>query len=141
MNAWIAVAVLLAPGVVDAQALLPRPAITTQEDYSDAMKDIAAQNTLLRKSLTSKSEGDAISAAARLEANFKKVLAYWDDKQVEDARAEATKAAAAAQDIAKALQNHDIQGATTASQALAGTCMACHAAHRDRLTDGFYKIK
>jgi cytochrome c556 len=127
--------------VAYAQTPAAKPTIATEEDYSDAMKDIAAQNTLLRKALGTPSEGDALAAANRLEASFKKVLAFWESKKVEDASVQAAKAVATAQDVAKSLQVHDIQGATAALQTLAGTCMNCHGTHRARLTDGFYKIK
>ena len=125
-----------------AQTTAARPAIADQEDYGAAMKEIAARSAALRKSLgTTPSEADAAAAAARLEAIFKNVQAYWERKSVEDAITQARKAVTAAQDVAKSLSIHDIQAATAASQTLAGTCTSCHDAHRARLTDGFYKIK
>jgi cytochrome c556 len=125
-----------------AQTTTGKPAIADQDDYSAAMKEIAARNAALRKSLgTTPSEAAAAVAAVRLEAIFKNVQAYWEAKNVEDATAQSKKAVAALQDIAKSLSAHDIPAVNAASQMLAGTCMSCHDAHRARLTDGFYRIK
>src|SRR5262245_9411465 len=124
-----------------AQTTASKPAIVDQDDYSAAMKEIGARSAALRKSLAAASEVDAAAAAERLEAIFKNIQVYWGNKNVADATAQAAKAVAAAQDMVKSLSVHDIQAATAASQALAGTCMSCHDAHRARLTDGFYKIK
>jgi cytochrome c556 len=138
----LAAAICLTMGLpLFAQTPPARPAIADEDDYGAAMKEIAARNAALRKSLSTPSEIDAAAAASRLEAIFKNIQAYWEHRNVEDATAQARKAVQAAQDIAKSLSAHDIQAATVSSQTLAATCMSCHEAHRARLTDGFYKIK
>src|SRR5229473_2154936 len=76
MKWWVAGAFVLLAIAVDAQVPPAKLAIATDEDYSKAMKEIAAQNGALRKSLTS-SDADAAAAAARLETVFKDVQAYW----------------------------------------------------------------
>jgi len=119
----------------------PAPAITSYDDYSVAMKTIAAQNTALRKSLGSAADADSVAAAAKLEAAFKDVLAYWPARHVDDAATMARTAVSASQAIAKAVAAHDTEGASAASQALAGTCGQCHTAHRERVTFDFYRIK
>jgi hypothetical protein len=141
MKWWIACAVVVGAASVCAQVPVAKAAIATEDDYSKAMKEIAAQNGALRKSLATPSEADASAAAARLETIFKDVQAYWENKKVEDATTAAKNAVAASQTISKAVAAHDIAAATTASQALGGTCTACHAAHRERLTYDFYRIK
>lgn len=141
MKWWVASALVLGAVCVRAQVPPAKVALETYDDYSKAMKEIAAQNGALRKSLASPSEADASAAAARLEAIFKDVQAYWEDKKVEDAAMAARNAVAATQAISKAVAAHDTAAATAASQALGGTCMTCHAAHRERLTFDFYRIK
>jgi len=140
-NVWIICAFLVMAGPIRAQAPPAKAAIVTDEDYSKAMKDISAQNTVLRKSLATPSEADAGRAAARLATIFKDIQAYWENKKVEDATTAAKNAVAASQAIAKAVAGHDMAAATAASQQLGGACMTCHNAHRDRLTFDFYKIK
>lgn len=141
MKRWVAFAVVAAAVSVYAQVPVGKMAIVSEEDYSKAMKEINAQNGALRKSLATPSEADALASAARLETIFKDVQAYWENKKVEDATTAAKTAVAASEAISKALAAHDIAAATAASQQLGGTCMACHAKHRERLTYDFYKIK
>ena len=72
---------------------------------------------------------------------FKDVQAYWEHKKVDDAASFAKNAVAAAQAVSNALAAHDMDAAAAANQTLAGTCTACHTAHRDRLPDGSFKMK
>jgi hypothetical protein len=141
MKSWIACAVVLGAVCVCAQAPAPKAAVVTEEDYSKAMKEIAAQNGALRKSLATSSDADASAAAARLETIFKDIQAYWEDKKAEDAVTAAKNAVAASQAISKAVAAHDVPAATAASQQLGGTCTACHSAHRERLAYDFYRMK
>src|SRR6266436_5273312 len=74
------------------------PAITSEEDYSKTMKEVAQNNMTLGKALGATTvEADATAAATRLEALFTDVQAYWQAKKVEDASMFAGNAVAAAQ--------------------------------------------
>jgi mono/diheme cytochrome c family protein len=147
MRWWLASAFVLSAGAVFGQeapappAGAPKVALAEEEDYSKAMKEVAARNTALRKSLASSSDADALASAARLEVIFKDVQAYWENRKAEDAVTAAKNAVAAAQSISKAVAAHDPAATTAALQALGGTCGACHSAHRDRLAFDFYRIK
>ena len=141
MKWWMACAVALGAVSVCAQAPAPKAAVVTEEDYSKAMKEIAAQNGALRKGLATPSDADASAAAARLETIFKDIQAYWENRKSEDAVTAAKNAVAASQAIFKAVAAHDVPAATAASQALGGTCMSCHSAHRERLAYDFYRMK
>jgi hypothetical protein len=123
------------------QSSMMKTTITSEEDYSKAMKEVGAQNGALRKAIASSSEADVTAAATKLEATFKDVQAYWENKKVEDATTAAKNAVAASQAISKANAAHDMAAATTASQTLAAQCMSCHTAHRERLPDGTFKMK
>jgi len=85
-----------------AGAAAAAPAITSEEDYSKTMKEVAQNNMTLGKALgAAPMEADATAAATRLEALFKDVQAYWQTKKTEDASMFATNAVAAAQAIKK----------------------------------------
>src|SRR5258706_3266863 len=133
MKWWITCAVIVSGAFVYAQVPPANPGIATDEDYSKAMKEVAAQNGALRKSLATPSEAGALAAASRLETVFKGVQAYWETKKVEDAATAARNAAAASQAISKAVAAGDYPAATAASQVLGGTCGTCHTAPRERL--------
>ena len=141
MKGWIAGALFVASATLAAQAPMAKMAISSEDDYSKAMKEVGSQSMTLRKSLASSSEADASASAARLETIFKDVQAYWENKKVEDASTAAKNAVAATQAVTKAVAAHDMAAANAAAQTLNGTCMACHTAHRDRLPDGSFKMK
>jgi hypothetical protein len=144
MKGWVACAFIVATASLAAQAgqaPMAKMAISSEEDYSKAMKEVGAQNGVLRKATTSASEADVAASAAKLETIFKDVQAYWENKKVEDATTAAKNAVAASQAISKAAAAHDMPAATAASQTLAAQCMTCHTAHRERLPDGSFKMK
>jgi mono/diheme cytochrome c family protein len=141
MKSWIAFVFVLSAGVLFAQSPSGKVAIADEEDYSKVMKEVAAQNMVLRKSVASLSDADALASAARLEALFKDVQAYWETRKAEDAVTTAKTAVAAAQGVSRAVAAHDTAATTASLQTLGGTCGACHAAHRERLAYDFYRIK
>jgi len=141
MKGWIAGALLMAGATLAAQTPMAKMAISSDDDYSKAMKEVGTQSMTLRKSLASSSEADAAASAARLETIFKDVQAYWDNKKVDDASTAAKNAVAASQAVSKAVAAHDMAAANAAAQTLNGTCMTCHTAHRERQPDGTFKMK
>jgi hypothetical protein len=141
MKGWIVCAFVVATASMAAQAPMTKMAITSDEDYSKAMKEVGAQNGAMRKAIASASEADVAASAAKLETTFKDVQAYWENKKVEDATTAAKNAVAASQAIAKATAAHDMAAATTASTTLAAQCTSCHTAHREKLPEGGFKIK
>ena len=107
MKGWIACAFVVATASLAAQTPM-KMAITTTEDYSKTMKEVAAQNNALAKAIATPSEADVAAAAAKLETAFKDVQAYWEMKKVDDATTAAKNAVAAAQAITKATAAHDM---------------------------------
>ena len=118
------------------------PAITSEEDYSKTMKEVAQNNMTLGKALGATTvEADATTAATRLEALFTDVQAYWQTKKTEDATMFATNAVAAAQAIQKAVAAHDMAAANAALMTLRQQCAGCHKEHREQNPDKTYKMK
>jgi len=141
MKGWVACACLFAAAALSAQAPMSKMPISSADDYSRAMKEVGTLSAALRKSIATPSEADAAITSARLEVIFKDVQAYWEDRKVEDAATFSKNAAAAARGVTSAVVAHDTTAAGAANQTLAGTCTACHTAHRDRLPDGSFKMK
>ena len=141
MKWWMACACIVATASLAAQAPMAKMAISSEEDYSKAMKEVGMTNGALRKSLATPSEADAATAAARLETIFKDVQAYWESKKVEDAATFAKNAVAASQAVSKAVAAHDMAAANTAAATLAQQCMGCHKEHREQLPDKSFKMK
>jgi hypothetical protein len=121
-------------------------------EYQKAMKELGMVNNHLRNSLKDIDFAAIEKDAAAMKAIFATVLAYWQEKKVEDAiklSQDGIKAATELEGAAKA-QNHP--GVVAAQAAIAGSsssgeigaigvCAPCHTAHRVRLPDGTYEIK
>lgn len=114
--------------------------ITTEAEFATHMKEIQQQNSILNKSIKGAMAPEATKAAARLEVLFKNIHGYWADKKVEDATTAAQTAVTSLQAIQKALAANDMTAAETARATLAGACMTCHTAHREKTAEG-YRIK
>jgi cytochrome c556 len=141
MRGWVACVFIVATASLAAQAPMAKMAISSEEDYSKAMKEVQMRNGALRKSIASSNEADAAAAAARLETIFKDVQAYWEDKKVADAAGYAKNAVAAVQAVSKAVAAHDMAAAGAANTTLGAQCMSCHTAHREKTPDGGFKMK
>jgi cytochrome c556 len=138
MRGWVACVFLVATASLAAQA---PGKITSEEDYSKTMKEVAQRNMALGKSVASTSEADAAAASARLSTIFGDVQKYWESKKVEDAAGFAQKAHEAAEAISKAAAAHDMAAAATAATTLRAQCAACHMAHREQQPDKTFKMK
>jgi hypothetical protein len=125
------------------------------EAYQKAEKDLNSASNSLRNHVKAIDYAGLEKDAVAFKASFAVMLAYWQDKNMEDAikyvrdgvtGADALEAAARAMnyDGVLAAQNA-IAGsngvAFVGESALPGVCVGCHLAHRQRLTDGTYDIK
>jgi ankyrin repeat protein len=129
---------LLSLGAKD-QTPIVKITVTSEADYSAAMKEINVQTTALRRATSD--EEAATAAAQRLEALFKEMQSFWAARKVDDATATANDALTAVQAVSKATAAHDMDAAGQAVQKLNGTCAACHMAHRDKRPDGTFQLK
>ena len=128
---------------VSAQGTAPTAGmkIASDADYATHMKEIGQLNGVLNKSIKGGMADEAGKAAARMEVLFKNIHGYWAAKKVEDATTAASTAVTSLAAIQKATASNDMTAAETARASLAGTCMACHTAHREKLPEGGFRIK
>jgi len=95
----------------------------------------------MRAALTAK-DYDAIGkAAATLKTSFDVTEQFWTAKKADDAVAAAKAGGKGAADLATAAAAKNDEGIAAAQRVVAGTCMGCHTAHRERLADGSFEIK
>lgn len=126
---------------VSAQAPTAGMKIASDADYATHMKEIGQLNGVLNKSIKGGMADEAGKAAARMEVLFKNIHGYWSAKKVEDATTAASTAVTSLAAIQKATASNDMTAAETARASLAGTCMTCHTAHREKLPEGGFRIK
>ena len=111
------------------------------EAHVKLMKDINATSTELRAHNQAK-DYDAIAGdAAKLKTYFADVEKFWTARKVDDAIGFAKTGAKNAADLETAAKGKNEEGVAGAARAVAGTCQACHTAHRERLPDGSSEIK
>ena len=83
---------------------------------------------------------DVEASAKRLAAISVEVEAFWA-KRSEVGLKSAKEASAAANAIAKAAGAGDAAGVAAAGRSLGNACKTCHDAHREKVSEGVYKIK
>jgi hypothetical protein len=109
--------------------------------FEESMKDVAATNGTLKKSLDAKAFPAAAADAKKMEKLYGEVLKYWKARKTDDAIKLSTDGKAAAKQIAAAAKAGNGDDAVKGYQNLLATCKGCHAAHREKGPDGKYKIK
>jgi hypothetical protein len=145
--------VFLARIVSAQQASMP---LKTEQDYAKAMRELHALDTSLRNNIEEVARADlervllfettmkARHEAARMEEILANILTFWEAKKTRDAITLSRDALAEAANISKALAVIDLHSpsvATLAQERLNKICASCHAAHREKLPDGTFRIK
>ena len=113
----------------------------SDSDYQGWMKMNGANVGSLNKNIMAKNGEGAAADAQKLQATFKQVEAYWQQKNVPDAVAFAQKGGAAAGAVAKAAAAGDMDAAAAEVKNMQGACGGCHMAHRERTPEGTFKMK
>jgi hypothetical protein len=130
--------------------------LKTEQDYAKAMRELHALDTSLRNNIEEVARADlervllfettmkARDEAARMEEILANILTFWEAKKTRDAITLSRDALAEAANISKALAVIDLHSpsvATLAQERLNKICASCHAAHREKLPDGTFRIK
>lgn len=124
-------AVLLA-GIVFAQ---------DHEEFQGWMKSTASNFAGVRKSVEAKQASETAATADKMAAIFEHVQAHFEEHHMTDGVTFAKTGHDAAKELAAAANAGDWDKASAAVKTLGGACQGCHAAHREKLPDGSYKMK
>ncbi len=110
------------------------------ESFQKTMKDMNAAAQALRGHVQAK-DNDAVAAdAAKIKDAMTATAAFWKERKAEDAINFASTGLKAAGDLETAAKAKNDEGVAAAARAVNGTCMGCHAAHREKVGEG-YEIK
>ena len=111
-------------------------------DFQAAMKGAAAACGRVKKNVEAKANPeDTAKDAEEVAQNFRKMGAFWKQRQADDAMQLSLRASEAAMGVSNAAKASNMEEAGTQFKALMGTCAGCHKAHRDKAADGSYTIK
>ena len=106
-----------------------------------AMKTANAANGSLRKSIAAKDAAETAASVEKLAAAFKTVQAHFEEDHMEDGIKFAQTANKASMNLAAAAKAGEWDKASAELNTLGAQCQGCHAAHREKLPDGTYKMK
>jgi hypothetical protein len=128
--------------VVGCAALLIGVAVAQDhEEFQGWMKATAGGFASVRKTVDAKQGAETAAAADKLAATFEQVQAHFEEHHMADGVGFAKTGHDAAKDLSAAARAGDWDKAAAAVKTLGGACQGCHAAHREKLPDGTYKMK
>ncbi len=107
----------------------------------DTMKQVGATMGKIKKGIDGKMLHEAAGDAEKMQALLKDSQAIFADMKMMDAVEMSKAAQSAAGDIVSAGHGGNAEAALAAFGKLGGTCKGCHDVHREKLSDGSYKLK
>jgi cytochrome c556 len=132
---------VITAAMVDVARRLPPPLTAEEEAFDKIMKRVGPAFTALRQALAGSNADAAKQQAAVLGPAFGDVEAFWKTRGKADASGWARDARQHVDAIARAAAAGRWDEAATPATALGQACQSCHAAYRERLEDGAYRIR
>lgn len=130
-----------AAGLAAACVITVMAAEKPPESHVKMMKDVNTTATALRGHVQAKDYDGIAADAEALKPMFAEIEKFWTARKVDDALGFAKTGAKGVADLETAAKAKNEEGVAAAARAVTGTCMGCHAAHRERLPDGTSEIK
>jgi cytochrome c556 len=109
--------------------------------FQASMKTAAAASGALRKNVTDKDAPQTSTNAQKLVDVFTMVQAHFEEDHIDDGVTFAKTGHKAAMDLIAAANAGDWDKASEQLKTIGGTCQGCHAAHREKLPDGTFRMK
>ena len=135
---------VLATAIVNSAGLdvakKPLPPVTADDELL-TMKQVGPANTALRGDIDKMDVYLTKEHATVLKQAFTQVEAFWKAKGKPNALKWAQEARKAAEGIDLAVAASNWDGVKTSATTLGQQCGACHAAYRERLEDGSFRVK
>lgn len=108
--------------------------------YQEWMQEAGAAVAAIKKTMETDLE-QIQKDASRLIELFDQVQAFWIRRDVDDAQEWALNVQDYADDLLEAAEDDEKEAAAAAFKTMTENCAACHAAHREKLPDGSFRIK
>jgi hypothetical protein len=110
-------------------------------EYQGWMKSNAATAADLNKNLTAKDGAAAHTDVRKLQENLAMVMAYWQSRNINDGVRFALDATYGLAQVDVLNSQGKFDEAAAALKTAQASCGNCHMAHRDKASDGSFKIK
>jgi Pyruvate/2-oxoacid:ferredoxin oxidoreductase gamma subunit len=111
------------------------------EEVNKAMKTAGAATGSLRKTIAAKDSSETAATAETLAAAFKIIQAHFEEHHMEDGIKFSQTGNKASINLAAAAKAGEWEKASDELKTIGAQCQGCHAAHREKLPDGTYKMK
>lgn len=109
--------------------------------FEAAMKTAGKAMGPMGKAVNGGSLTDAVAPAKQMIEVYDVTEKFWKEKNVDDAIQMSVDGKAAAKALLASAEAGKVEEAKAAFGKLGATCKSCHAAHREKLPEGGYKIK
>ena len=130
------------PAMVDLAKVLPKPATPEEVALSNVMKQVQPASGELRKGAEASDKAIVTTQAQTLAKLFTETRKIFEtQKDMADAVGWSTEATTLMASVEKAAAAGQWADVTASATKLTGLCQQCHAARRERLEDGTYRIK
>jgi cytochrome c556 len=116
-------------------------ALADDQEFQGWMKKTGGTVGKLKKEVEAKAFPDVAKDAAALADVFKDVEGYFAKSHTDDAVAMAQASQAVAKQLADAANAGNADAVASTLKGVQASCAGCHAAHREKLPEGGYKIK
>jgi cytochrome c556 len=110
------------------------------EEHKARMKDAGAAAKRLRQEVSSNAFQPASKDATELRETLQKEEQFWTATNTADAIKSARAGTSAADKIVSAANSGNAEQLAGGFEALSKSCQSCHTAHREKLSDGTFRI-
>jgi cytochrome c556 len=110
-------------------------------EFKGWMKSTGGEFSAARKGVAAKQGPETAEAAEKLAGLFAHVADHFKEDKMEDGVKIANEAEHASKSLAEAAKAGDWDKASAEVKTIGGSCQSCHAAHREKLPDGSFKMK
>ena len=116
--------------------------LTAQDnhEFETWMKSVGSSTGAIRK-MEKKTGPEVVAGAEKISGVYENMIAYWRQRNADDAVKLSQDGKAAAVELASAANAGDEAKATAAFAKVGGTSKPCHDAHREKNAEGKYIIK
>jgi cytochrome c556 len=111
------------------------------EEFQGWMKTTGGTFASLRKTVDAKQGPETAASADKLAGIFEHVKGHFEEHKAQDGIDFASTAAKSSHALAEAAKAGDWDKASAELKTIGAQCQGCHAAHREKLPDGSYKMK
>jgi len=111
------------------------------EEFQTWMKETNTNFANLRKAVGAKQGAETAATAEKMAGIFDQVRGHFEEHHLDDGVNFAKTGHDAAKDLAAAANAGDWDKASADVKTLGSACQGCHAAHREKLPDGSFKMK